>query len=143
MYCSVQDLIDRYGEDELIQLTAEADAMGSYPDQINQVQVDRAIADATATIDSYLAARYPLPLSEVQPVLKRYASDMARYFLHDRSPLEEVTTRYKDAIRYLEKVAKGEISLGIDSQGQRPETMDGATMQSGGSVFSRNDKSFI
>lgn len=143
MYCTSQDLTDRFGADELIQLTAESDGFGSFPDEINQIQVDRAIADATATIDSYLAARYPLPLAQVPPVLERYACDMTRYFLHDRSPLEEVTNRYKDAIRYLEKVAKGDISLGIDSQGQRPETMDGAEMQSGGSVFSRDDKSFI
>lgn len=143
MYCTTQALIDRYGEDELIQLTAEADDLGEFPDQINQTQVDRAIADAAATIDSYLAARYPLPLSKVPPVLERFACDMARYFLHDRSPLEEVTNRYKDAIRYLEKVAKGDISLGIDSDGQRPQTTDGAIMESGGSVFSRDDKSFI
>lgn len=143
MYCASQDLIDRFGSDELIQLTAEAGEFGVFPNEINQTQVDRAIADATATIDSYLAARYPLPLTQIPPVLERYASDMTRYFLHDRSPLEEVTNRYKDAIRYLEKVAKGEISLGIDSQGKRPETMDGAEMQSGGSVFSRDDNSFI
>lgn len=143
MYCSTQALINRFGEEELIQLTAEADNLGEYPDTINQTQVDQAIADADGTIDSYLAARYPLPLSQVPPVLERYACDMARYFLHDRSPLEEVTNRYKEAIRYLEKVSKGDISLGIDSQGQRPQTTDGAIMESGGSVFNRRDKSFI
>lgn len=143
MYCSTQALINRFGEEELIQLTAEADNLGEYPDTINQTQVDQAIADADGTIDSYLAARYPLPLSQVPPVLERYACDMARYFLHDRSPLEEVTNRYKEAIRYLEKVSKGDISLGIDSQGQRPQTTDGAIMESSGSVFNRKDKSFI
>ncbi len=143
MYCTTQDLIDRFGQDELIRLTAEADSFGEFPDQINQVQVDRALSDAGATIDSYLAARYPLPLSQVPPVLNRYACDLSRYFLHDRNPLEEVTNRYKDAIRYLEKVAAGSISLGIDAAGKRPESLDGAMMESAGSVFSRKDKGFI
>ncbi|SIS87914.1 gp436 family protein [Neptunomonas antarctica] len=143
MYCSTQDLTDRFGSDELITLTAVANAFGEFPEQVNQVQVDRAIADASATIDSYLAARYPLPLPQIPPVLNRFACDMARYFLHDRSPLEEVTARYKEAVRYLEKVAIGAITLGIDAQGQRPETMDGAFVTSAGSVFGRTDKGFI
>lgn len=143
MYCTTQNIIDRFGEDELIQLTDEADSTGQFSNSINATQVQRAIEDSTATIDSYLASRYPLPLVNVPPVLERFACDLARYFLHDRSPLEEVTHRYKEAIRYLEKVAKGDISLGIDSDGARPETKNDAVIQSGGSVFNRSDKSFI
>jgi phage gp36-like protein len=143
MYCTLQDLIDRFGEDELVRLSTEANSLGEFPTTINQVQVDRAIADAEATIDSYLAGRYPLPLAQIPPVLNRHACDMARYFLQDRSPLEEVKNRYSDAIRFLEKVASGAITLGIDSLGNRPETNDGAVIQSGGSVFGRSDKGFI
>lgn len=143
MYCTTQDLIDRFGEDELIQLTAEVDSLGGFSGSGNQVQIDRAIADAAATIDSYLAGRYPLPLDQIPPVLNRHACDMVRYFLQDRSPLEEVTNRYNAAIRFLEKVASGAITLGIDALGNRPDTFDGALIQSSGSVFSRKDKGFI
>lgn len=143
MYCTTQDLIDRFGEDELIRLSTEANGLGEFPTAINQTQLDRAIADADATIDSYLAGRYPLPLNQIPPVLNRHACDMARYFLQDRSPLEEVTNRYNAAIRFLEKVASGAITLGIDALGNRPETFDGAVVHSSGSVFSRNDKGFI
>ncbi len=142
-YCITQDVIDRFGEDELIRLTAQANEFGEYGSEINQTQLDRALSDASATIDSYLASRYPLPLANVLPILNRFACDIVRYFLHDVSPLDEVTNRYKDAIRYLEKVSKGDISLGISTTGERPETVDGATIKSAGSVFSRSDKSFI
>lgn len=142
-YCTAQDVIDRFGEDELIRLTAQANEFGEYGTEINQTQLDRALSDASATIDSYLASRYPLPLANVLPILNRFACDIVRYFLHDVSPLDEVTNRYKEAIRYLEKVSKGEIGLGITTEGERPETMDGATIESAGSVFSRSDKSFI
>lgn len=142
-YCTSQDVIDRFGEDELIRLTAQPNALGEYGTEINQTQLDRALSDADATIDSYLAARYPLPLVNVLPILNRFACDIVRYFLHDTSPLDEVTNRYKEAIRFLEKVSKGEITLGVASDGARPDTMDGATIESAGSVFSRSDTSFI
>ena len=142
-YCNTQALINRFGETELIRLTESTDTNGDYTNAIDQTQIDSAIADASATIDSYLAGRYPLPLVQIPPVLDRFACDIARYFLHDRSPLEEVTNRYKEAIRFLEKVASGGISLGIDAQGKRPETNDGAVIESDGHVFSRKDKAFI
>lgn len=142
-YCTAQDVIDRFGEDELIRLTAQANEFGEYGTEINQTQLDRALSDASATIDSYLASRYPLPLTNVLPILNRFSCDIVRYFLHDVSPLDEVTNRYKEAIRFLEKVSKGEISLGITTDGERPDTVDGATIESAGSVFSRSDKSFI
>ena len=142
-YCTTQALIDRFGESELIRLTERTDDNGHYTNTLDQTQIDSAIVDATATIDSYLAGRYPLPLAQVPPVLDRFACDIARYFLHDRSPLEEVTNRYKEALRFLEKAASGSISLGIDAQGKRPETNDGAVIESDGHVFSRKDKAFI
>ena len=107
------------------------------------MQIESALSDATPTIDSYLAGRYPFPLTQVPPILERFSCDIARYFLHDRAPLEEVTNRYKEALRFLEKVAAGQISLGIDATGNRPETNDGAIIHSDGHVFSRKDKGFI
>lgn len=142
-YCSSQDLIDRFGNDELVRLTAQSDEYGAYGTVINQIQIDRALNDASATINSYLAARYPLPLANALPILNRLACDISRYFLHDTNPLDEVTNRYKEAIRYLEKVSKGDITLGVSSEGERPETMDGATIESAGSVFSRSNTDFI
>ncbi|KJZ06414.1 hypothetical protein TW85_25080, partial [Marinomonas sp. S3726] len=137
-----QDLIDRFGSDELVRLTAQSDEFGSYGTDINQTKVDRALSDANSTIDAYLAARYPLPLPDTQPILNRFACDISRYLLHDTNPLDEVTNRYKEAIRYLEKVSKGDISLGVSTEGERPETMDGATIESAGSVFSRSNTEF-
>ncbi len=142
-YCSTQDLIDRFGSEELIRVTDQADANGNYSNSVDQVQVDRALSDASAEIDGYLAARYPLPLAKIPPVLNRLSCDLARYFLHTRSPLEEVTDRYKEAKRYLEKVASGTVSLGVDATGKRPETNDAAMIESAGSVFSRKDKGFM
>lgn len=137
MYCTTQDLIDRFGEDELIRLSTEVDSLGEFPTTINQTQIDRAIEDANGTIDSYLSGRYILPLSQIPPVLERHACDLARYFLHDRSPLEEVTARYNAAIRFLEKAASGAITLGVDALGDREESDSSVVFQSTARVFGK------
>ena len=76
-----------------------------------------AIAAAEATLDGYLQTRYPLPLATVPPVLVRLARDLAAWELwsrRDTPDLEKrpVYFRWKDALRFLEKLASGEVQLG-------------------------------
>lgn len=132
-YCTQQDLVDRFGEDELIQLTDRAN-VGA----IDQAVLDRAIADAGAEIDGYLAGRYALPLATVPTVLVRLACDITRYFLYDKAPPEQVAKRYDDAARFLRSVAKGEVALGADAAGVKAMPSDGAQMESGGRIFGRD-----
>ncbi|MCE5420258.1 MAG: DUF1320 domain-containing protein [Acidithiobacillus sp.] len=107
-YCTLADLIERYGEAELIQ-RADRDNDGS-PDA---AVVNRAIADASAEIDGYLATRYQLPLPTIPVILARIAGDMARYFLWQEQASEEVRRRYEDARRLLEAISSGKVSLGL------------------------------
>lgn len=136
-YCTKQDLIDRFGEDELIQLTDRAN-LGVIDDTV----LNQAIADADAEINGYLA-NYSLPLTTVPTVLVRGACDIARYFLYDDAATEQVTKRYEAVLKFLGQVAKGVISLGIDASGNKPTPSDGAVMESGGRVFGRNDNGFL
>lgn len=137
-YCSQQDLIDRFDENELIQLT-DRDNLGA----INTAVLGQAIADARAEIDGYLAGRHDLPLASVPVVLVRSACDIARYYLYDNAVTEQVEKRYDAVIRFLEQVSRGKISLGVDSSGAAPEPSDGAQMQSGGRIFGRDDDGFL
>lgn len=109
-YATAADLIERYGEPELL---AVADRGGS--GAIDAWTVERALLDADAEIDAYLAARYPLPLASVPPVLARIACDIARYRLWADRASEEVRRRYDDARRFLEFLAKGDVQLGADA----------------------------
>ena len=137
-YCSQDDLIKRYGQDELIELTDEA-AIGT----IDASKVTQAISDACATIDGYLAGRYQLPLANVPTVLNRLAAEIARYFLWDDGASESVLKRYEDAITFLVSVSKGIVALSLSDTGQKAETSDCAEMVSDGHVFSRRDKGFV
>ncbi|MCM8595138.1 gp436 family protein [Accumulibacter sp.] len=111
-YATQQNLVDQFGERELIALT-DRDSVGV----IDPAVLARALADADALIDSYLVARYSLPLSGVYPVLRMIAGDLARYLLSGAgvAEVEVVRARYKDAIRYLESVRDGKTVLGAEA----------------------------
>ncbi|MCF7963976.1 MAG: DUF1320 domain-containing protein [Methylobacter tundripaludum] len=117
-YCTLQNLEDRFGESELIQLTDESN-VGA----IDAVIVNRAITDADAEINSYLTA-YTLPLANVPANFELMACDLVRFYLYKNQIPDVVDTRYKKAIRYLEKVAEGKIKLEPDSTGTAPAATD-------------------
>jgi len=105
-YATQADLTDRFGAVELAQLT----------DRTNGVVIDatvlgRALTDADAEIDSYLATRYALPLASTPVVLVRMAADIARYRLYDDRVTEAVRQRYGDAVSLLKRMATGEVQL--------------------------------
>lgn len=137
-YCSQDDLISRYGEDEILSLT---DDQGT--GAIDAAKVTQAIGDASATIDGYLAGRYQLPLATVPAVLNRLAAEIARYFLWDNGASEPIQKRFDDAVIYLVSVSKGTVALGLSSSGDKAPVSDGAEMVSDGHVFSRRDSGFI
>lgn len=131
-YATSQHMIDRFGIDELTQLT-DLNNLGS----IDQAVMNVALADADAEINSYLAGRYSLPLTQVSAELVRLACDIARYRLFDIRASEAVKLRYDDAIKKLRDVAKGVASLGIDQASQPVAVAGGAQVQSGGRDFGR------
>lgn len=102
-YITTQDLIDRFGNDELLQVA-------SLPEDANTIddtRIQQAIDDACAEVDSILSMRFVTPLTEVPSIVGRSAADIARYFLHDDATSEEIQTRYKDAIATLKEIANG------------------------------------
>ena len=72
MYCSLEDLLARYSEDVLIDITTD----GTVDDTvINQAKVDGTIADVSALVDSYLQKEYNVPLSPVPRVINKISVD--------------------------------------------------------------------
>lgn len=138
-YAGVPDLVERFGERELVELTDRA-STGA----IDVAVAERALRDASAEIDGYLAARYVLPLASVPVVLVRLCADLARYYLYDDHAPEQVNARYKAAVEMLRRISSGEVALGLSEQGETPASSDGADMVSGGRVWARQDsKGFI
>jgi phage gp36-like protein len=142
LYCTQSDLVQRFGNDELVSLTDRDGSAG----QIVEPVLNQAIADASATIDGYLGGRYTLPLSSIPQNLTRLACDIARYYLFDDSLGDEhqAAKRYTNAISYLKDIGSGRLQLGITQDSQQPQQTSTASMVSSGTVFGRDkSKGFI
>lgn len=107
-YLTHQDMIDRFGEDALIQLTDRADPP---TDAINPAVLGQALADADELINGYVAGRYAVPLTPVPELVKRIAADLAFYFLHGDAAAELVIQRYDKAVATLKQISAGTITL--------------------------------
>ncbi len=136
-YSTVDDIKKMLPEDLIVQLTDD-EATGS----INQGRVDEAIEQADAEIDSYCAGRYAVPFGTVPDIVKKLSVDISIYNLYSRlvRDMPEVRAeRYRSAIKQLEAISKGKISLGVDpaptaSTDGRSET----NKPTDGNVFSRD-----
>lgn len=133
-YATQDDLVERFGEIELIQLTDRDGVVGA----INTAVVAAKLADADGEIDPYLRSRYALPLATVPQPLMRIACDIARYHLHADRATEQVAQRYKDAIAFLRAVAKGELQLGLDPAAQPAPATGGPEYSAPERVFTRD-----
>mgnify|MGYP003455363176 FL=1 len=100
-YASRTDLEARYGEDEI----AQRESM------LPTGAVERALADADAEIDSYVASRYTVPLSPVPQVIPRLACAIARYHLLGDSATETARKDYEDARAWLRDLHSGRALL--------------------------------
>ncbi|WP_018169093.1 gp436 family protein [Thioalkalivibrio sp. ALMg9] len=109
-YATQADLIDRFGEGEILDL-ADRDGDGTPDTDV----VEGALSDAASLIDSYVGRRMRLPLDPVPEVLTRVACDLARYYLYEHRATDEVTRRHEAAMRYLRDIAEGKASLGADA----------------------------
>lgn len=131
-YAAQVDLVDRFGADEIAQRTNRVDGT-----TIDAVVLGRALADADAEINTYLAARYTLPLAAVPEVLVRLAADVARYHLCGDSVPDVVRQRYQDAVALLRRMATGEVQLGTSEQVATAQTGQGnaVAVRTPGRVF--------
>jgi phage gp36-like protein len=121
-YATSADLVSRYGETEILQLTDRA-GLGV----VDELVAAEALDDASAEVDTYLVGRYDLPLATTPLVLVRLTCEIARYRLYPE-PSEAVRRAYEDARRVLEQLAAGKLTLGLpeDSAGTgEPDWSDG------------------
>ena len=113
-YATQQDMLDRFGDEELLQL-ADRDDSGV----IDTAVLDAVLKDAEELIDSYLAKRYQLPLSNVPQSLVRISASIARYFLYKDEPTDAAQKGYDNAIAWLKDIAAGKALL--DAEGVEPD----------------------
>jgi phage gp36-like protein len=139
-YCSLDDLQDKIPEDKLIQLTDD-DGTGV----INQPIIDKAVEDAEAEINSYAEQLYTLPFNPVPKIVRKLAVDITLYHLFSRRGFDSsdesadsiILKRYKDAVKFLENLAKGVVTIGAINQGLPSTSAQPATIQGPPRMFNR------
>lgn len=109
-YATHDDMIQAFGEDELIELTDRAET-GEMDDTV----IAGALAAAAAEIDGYVGRVAELPLARVPANLRQMALAIARYRLSTDQSEGRVRLDYEDAIHTLEGIAKGVIVLDLPS----------------------------
>lgn len=114
MYCTTSDILKSVSHEELVQLTAES---GSTPDQS---VVEAKIGEADSLIDSYVGVRYAVPMTSPPKIVNTLSVQITLYFLFMRRAQrlggipDAIKQGYDGALRILESVSKGQISLGTD-----------------------------
>ena len=122
VYATVSDLIDRFGEAEMIGLTD--------PDNtaVQSARAQRKLDDAHALANGYVGMAYRLPLAGcakpapqpgnpqavetvAPPLLARLVCDIARYYLYDDKCTDEVLKRYEQAKQELLHISQGKATL--------------------------------
>lgn len=107
-YATVNDMVERFGQIELIRLSTRDDAL---PESIDGGRVETALADATAVIESYLRARYAVPLTPVPREITRACCILARYDLArggEQVPSEQMAMDRKATLDWLGEMASSE-----------------------------------
>ncbi|EAS3866634.1 DUF1320 domain-containing protein [Salmonella enterica] len=136
LYASAQDMRDRYSNlDDLLRQPRT--------DDLNERKLTQALNDAGALADSYLSAKYTLPLAVVPQVLVQHCCAIAFYYLCDQQPSDQARDRYREALTWLREVKNDSIPVGVDEAGSAPESDDLPQMQAEAPVFGRNQKGFI
>lgn len=113
-YCTQADVeIAVGGPAKLVQLS-DQDGSGA----VDAGVVANAIAEADAEINSYIGHRYAVPLSPVPDIIKlksaAWAARVLRRNLYNGQPLADDLEREATDIKWLDRVATGVVSLGIE-----------------------------
>lgn len=138
MYATVQDMIDRFNETEMIRLSNPDDRTVAI---VNPTKIETALLDATVLIDSYLRKKYQLPLTIVPESLIRAACVLARFDLAqsgNSEPSEQMRLARKETIGWLEGIAAGAIEIDLTPFGGGANPASGAKVSDRPDVFSND-----
>lgn len=132
-YCTVADMVDHFGEDDIAALANRGNGMPSF---VNAPVVEKALVQAEAEINIYLEGRYPLPLASTPLVLQQVTADIARFYLYTRIDEDHPAAQcYRRRIKLLEGIAAGRLSLGLDAANQVATPVDTVQIAPGRNDF--------
>lgn len=113
MYLSPEELLAFMPGKSVAQLTND----DPKAEKADMAKVQEAVRAAEELTDGYLRGRYALPLSTVPTLLRDVVRTIARFKLYERRPESKmpdtVLETYKAAVKTLEQIRSGRITLGV------------------------------
>lgn len=113
MYLSPEELLALMPGKSVAQLTND----DPKAEKADMAKVQEAVRAAEELADGYLRGRYALPLSTVPTLLRDVVRTIARFKLYERRPESKmpdtVLETYKAAVKTLEQIRSGRITLGV------------------------------
>lgn len=110
MYATKQSMIDRYGEDKMIEVTDRVDPPAG---AISDAVLEAALNEASARIDTNLGRRYRLPLAGTPAALVEPCQAIAFYILLRGRHRDTDRQAYEDAIAFLRDLSTGVAVLDV------------------------------
>lgn len=133
-YATSANLTTHYGATEVL-LAFDRDGDGTADPGV----IAEAITNASQEIDTYLGARYTLPLATVPAILVSVCCEIAMYRASSNcgSVTDEKRKRYEDAVKWLKDVSKGIATLGVTEDSETAEDYPEVSSVSEERLFSR------
>lgn len=118
-YATEQDFIDRFGEQEMVELTnLYSPSAQSIDTDILERNQESAAATINGMISNCPAVAELLPLeAPYPPLLIQFELDLTRYNLDTLAARPDVKDRADEVMRQLRLIGKCEMSLGLDGAG--------------------------
>lgn len=113
-YATHQKFVEAVSEAEAIAMTREPPPAAA---QMNVARIEQALANASSTLDSYFATKFPVPLSPVPPIVEAATITLAREEL-DRMSRDHVVKAADRVRAWARDVAKGVATLGSPAEGE-------------------------
>ena len=153
MYCTVEEII-KSSKLEFLEMALSDNLKNSYEEidedtkllEIKNI-IAGAIEDASAEINGYLLKKYTINFLKKNKAINKFCKDIALYNILSISGNDEdgrennYYLRYKNAIKFLENVAKGTIDITLDDNAEGEEniknTRIGINISSSKKLFSR------
>ena len=113
MYASVDDMVRRFGEVEMIRLTTPD---GQDAETVQRDPAERALIDASGVIDGYLRKRYQVPMEIAPQEVQRAACMLARYDLQlgeQKNPSQQAKDERDSVMRWLRDISEGKVLLDL------------------------------
>ncbi len=128
-YATKDDILTIYDESQLELVAPKIVDEGTGAESVDDAAVARALEEASILIDTYIGRIVTLPFQGSAPrSLRKPCIDIALYnsALSPMNRTEEHRRRYEDALKWLQLVADGRVTLGpYDVNGDGEDDEDG------------------